>query len=112
MATFLKHTLNDGSPRWKAIVRRKWQPVRTRTFRTRAQAEAWAKRVEVRILDGRAIPDRSEERRTVGDVIDRYSSEIVPRYSARAQKKRMTHLNWWSKRLGDVPLAGLQPKHG
>jgi len=106
MATFLKLTLDDGSPRWKAIVRRKWHPVRTRTFRTRAQSEAWAKRVEVSILDGRLVPDRSEERRTVGEVIDRYISEVVPRYPARDQKKRMTHLNWWSKRLGDVPLLG------
>ena len=47
MARIEKRALADGSARYKAIIRRKGHPLKTRTFRTRAQAAAWAKRVEV-----------------------------------------------------------------
>ena len=36
MASIVKSALKDGSPRYKAIVRRKGAPMKTKTLRTRA----------------------------------------------------------------------------
>ncbi len=108
MAMIQKRTLKDGSTRWKAIIRRKGFPVRTRTFRTHAQAAAWAKRLEVGILDGRAPADRAAELRTVNDVIDEYIQQVLPPLSQREREKRLVHLKWWSERLGQVPLVAFR----
>ncbi len=108
MPMIQKRTLKDGSARWKAVIRRKGVPKRSRTFRTRAQAAAWAKRAEVRILDGRAPADPGEERRTVNDVIDEYMQRVLPGFGPRDRRKRLTHLKWWSDRLGEVRLVTLR----
>ena len=60
-----KHTLKDGTPRYKAIIRRKGAPMRTKTFRTKAQAAAWAKRLEVKIMDGRAMASWQADKKTL-----------------------------------------------
>ena len=66
MAHIEKRRLGDGSLRYKAIVRRKGHPLRTKTCRTRAQAESWARKVENDVLDGRAVPGQKEQNRTLG----------------------------------------------
>lgn len=108
MAFIQRRTLKDGSVRWKAVVRRKGFPMKTRTCRTRAQAAAWAKRIEVGILDGRAPPNRAEENRTLDDLIDEYVRGVQPKHHALERRKRGTHLKWWSSRLGDVPLLAFR----
>ena len=44
MARIEKRVLSDGSTRYKAIIRRKGHPLKTKTCRTRAQAVAWVDR--------------------------------------------------------------------
>ncbi len=92
MAMIRSHTLRDGSLRWKAVIRRKGMPKRSRTFRTQAKAKAWAKGVEVGILDGRVPPDAAEERRTVDDLIHD-SVRQVEGFSKHVGEER---LPWWS----------------
>lgn len=108
MAMIQKRTLKDGSLRWRAVIRRKGFPKRSRTFRTQAQAKAWAKRMEVQILDGRVPPDRAEDRRTVDEVIAEYVRQVVPAYPRKDREKRVRHLEWWSKRVGSVPLTAFR----
>jgi integrase len=108
MASFQKRILTGGDVRWKAVIRRKGHPMRSKTFRTRSKAEAWAKRIEVRILDGRTVPDRADETRTVDDVIGEYRRQVLPSYGPRERKKRATYLDWWSSQVGSIPLQAFR----
>lgn len=63
---------------WRAEIRRRGYPLVTRTFDTKAQAEAWARRAETE-MDRGCFVDRTEaERNTLGDLLKRYAEEISP----------------------------------
>ncbi len=121
MARIEKRTLTDGSTRYKAIIRRKGYPFKTKTFRTRAQANAWAKRVEVMILDHRALPTWEADRRTVADLVDRYIDTMVYRREKDSQGKVqlvplkksavdcVICLRWWKEQIGDRKLTEVTP---
>ncbi len=108
MARIEKRALLDGSTRYKAIIRRKAHPLKTKTFRTRAQAAAWAKRVEVMILDHKAIPTWEADRHTVADLVDRYIEEILPR-KPRSYREGYRQLRWWKDQIGSYTLAATTP---
>lgn len=130
MARIERRTLADGTSRYKAIVRRKGAPMKTRTHRTLAAAEKWARKVENAIDDGRQLPSRDQDRRTLGELVLRYSHR-EPRkdtagaalldkdqqpelggnaeflgLSTREQAKRRAQLDWWVAQMGgDRKLA-------
>ena len=52
MATFRKR----DPYQWQAMVRKKGQPLQTRTSETRAQAEQWARAIEVETDKGVSSP--------------------------------------------------------
>ena len=111
MARIEKHTLNDGSVRYKAIIRRKVRGrtvLRSKRFGTRKQADRWAKRLEAKILDGRQIPTLEEEHRTLNDLIDRYREDVLPSLRGRGREHRDKHLTWWAERLGSQTLRHLR----
>ena len=108
MARIEKRALSDGSSRYKAIIRRKGHPLKTKTFRTRAQAAAWAKRLEVMILDHKALPTWEANRHTVGDLVDRYIEEILPG-KPRSFREGNRQLRWWKEQIGSHTLAAATP---
>lgn len=61
--------------RWRAQVRRKGYPTRTRTFGTKILAERWARQIESEIDSGRA-GQLAPAHVHVGALIDRYAAEI------------------------------------
>src|SRR5213593_3685736 len=64
MASILK-----VGPKWRALVRRVGHKPICKTHSTKAAAEAWARRIEAQIDDGKPV---AEERSTIGDLIDVY----------------------------------------
>lgn len=63
---------------WRAEIRRSGYPIQNRTFDTKADAEAWARRIESE-MDRGAFADRKEAtRNTLGDLLLRYSNEVSP----------------------------------
>jgi len=63
---------------WQAIVREKGYPSQTRTFRTKRDAEAWARSIESQ-MDRKIWKDTSAaERTTLAECLDRYAGEILP----------------------------------
>jgi len=108
MARIEKRSLKDGAARYKAIIRRKGVPMKTKTFRTRAQAEAWAKRLEVKILDRRALPSWEAEKHTVAELIDRYAEEVLPR-KPKSQYEQTYQLQWWRDELEEEKLVAITP---
>ena len=109
MARIEKRQLVGGGTRYKAIVRRRGAPMRTRTFRTRAQATRWGREIDNLIDDGRSLPTATDAGRTVDDLIERYKAEIVPNFDRRGQRARSTHLDWWSARIGHLRIGEVGP---
>ena len=111
MARIEKHTLKDGSVRYKAIIRRKVRGrtvLRSKRFGTRKQADRWAKRLEAKILDGRQIPTLEDEHRTLDDLIERYREDVLPSLRGKGREHRDKHLAWWADRLGSRSLRHIR----
>ena len=74
MATFRKR----GPYQWQAQVRKKGQPLQTRTFETRAEAEQWARLIEVEMDKGVFVSRAEAESTPLRELLERYLSEITP----------------------------------
>lgn len=74
MATFRK----KADHQWHVQIRKKGFPKQTRTFKTRAEGEKWARSIENEFDRGLTI-DRSEaEKNTLLQLLERYLTEITP----------------------------------
>lgn len=79
MATFTKRE----SGYWQAKIRRKGYPVQSETFRTKAEAERWAKAIESE-MDGGVFVDRREaDKNTFRQILNRYLEEVVPEHKGK-----------------------------
>lgn len=107
MATFTKRPGPRGD-RWRAQVRHKGRPAISRTFRTKAEAVAWAAREE---STGTAAAGRF----TVADAFDRFEREELPRRDGRrwelARIAMWRREKWPARRLatlGNTDIADLR----
>ena len=106
MATFEQRVANDGSKSWRVRVRRKGQSMQSATFERKTDAEEWAKRTEVKILEGEHFPHREQQRHTVADLIDVYLAKVLPyRPRNRDECDRRRELAWWRDAIGEYRLA-------
>jgi integrase len=95
MATYRRR----GRYSWEAQVRRRGWPSQTKTFDTKAEAEAWAAMIESEMNRGVWL-DRSEaESTTLGALLDRYEAEVVPALKGAIRERSVLHL--WRQ----TPLA-------
>lgn len=62
--------------KWRAQVRRKGFPTETRSFNVKAQAAAWAAKIEANMMAMKHQDTRIIANLTLGELIDRYTSEI------------------------------------
>lgn len=89
MATLRKR----GPYQWEAQVRRRGWPPQSKTFESKAEAEAWAQMIESEMARGVWL-DRSEaENTTLRELLDRYEKEISPR--KRSHEREVSFLNTW-----------------
>lgn len=63
---------------WRAAVRRQGYPEQTRTFDTKGDAEAWARRLESEMDRGLFVDRTEAERNTLDDLLKRYADEVSP----------------------------------
>lgn len=69
---------NRGPHQWRAVILRRGYPRQSKTFTTKAEAEAWAAMIESEMNRGVWL-DRSEaENTTLLELLGRYEREIVP----------------------------------
>lgn len=101
----------DGKPKYKTVfhvqVRMAGFPARTETFSTRRKAERWAKTVEAEMIEGKHYRSVEARRRTLGDAIDRYIREEVPKKRDAGMHTRT--LTWWKSQIGKLKLADITP---
>lgn len=91
--------------KWRAQVRRKGFPVETRTFDVKAQASAWAAKVEADMVAMKHQDTRIIANLTLADLIDRYNVEVG---AVKQFGRNKTHvLEMLRERLGKTALPDL-----
>ncbi|MBU2738870.1 site-specific integrase [Acidithiobacillus concretivorus] len=94
---------------YQVQVQRKGYPSQTKTFRSKADAQAWATIVESEMQRG-VWRDRSEsENTTLMEAFDRYAEEIIP--SKKSGNREMGFLHQWQTRpIAKMFLASIRGK--
>lgn len=103
MATIRKR----GELQWQAIVKRKGYPLQSKTWNTRKEAEAWARGIESEMDRGAFVSRGEVERTTVGDLIERYREDELPKKLGKGFKPALKTLE---SALGAYSLAALSSK--
>ncbi|MRR50416.1 MAG: site-specific integrase [Rhodocyclaceae bacterium] len=80
-------TIKTASGTWKAYVRKQGFPPQIKTFRTKRDAEDWARRVEDEIVRGVYIVRAPAEKTTVKNALQRYLTEISPTKKSVSTRK-------------------------
>lgn len=100
MATIRK----KGEGQWHVQIRRK-HINETRTFTTKADAEAWAREIETQIDRGVYVSRVEAESTSLNDVCDRYEREMLPALKGKAADA--SRLKTIKLKLGKLPLAAI-----
>ncbi len=106
MATIVK----TPSGTWKALVRKTGWPATAKTFRTKREAEDWARRTEDEMVRGVYIQRAPSERMTIEDALKRYLSEISPTKRPASADSDARHAKPLMQNLGKYSLAALTPE--
>lgn len=93
---------------YRVKVRLKGYPVQTATFERITDAKRWAQQTEAAIREGRHFKTAQSKRHTLGELIDKYITTVLPQKpkSIRDQKRQLL---WWKAQLGDYMLADITP---
>ena len=105
MATFS----HRGEYQWRAKIRRAGYPQQSKTFETKAGAEAWVRDVEGKMDRGVFIDRSALEKTKLSDILDRYEREITPTKKGEVQERSKIKILKKSK-LSGMSLAVIQPK--
>jgi integrase len=103
MAVFAKR----DSGRWQAKVRRLGQPAQSKTFDTKASAEAWARSIEREMDTDSFIPSDAATRLTFAKAAEQYAQEVLPRLRGKDQAEYV--LKRVTEEFGPYSLAGVTP---
>jgi len=106
MATITKRTDNrTGKPSWQVKIRLRGYPARSKTFARLTDAKRWAAQTETDLRLRRAFPGIEAEKRTLGELIERYEETELPKI--RTAENRKQQLRWWKEELGNYLLADI-----
>ena len=78
MATITPRYTSKSRPSWQAKVRRLGYPPQSKTFDSKAKAEAWVRQVEGEMDCGAFIPRAEAESTTLMQLLGRYLEEVTP----------------------------------
>lgn len=110
MASIEKRTANDGTTTWRVRVRKHGNPIRTKTFTRKTDAQAWARNLEEKIDRGQVIQTQEATRRTLAEAIDKYLLDVLPHKANNRNSRNVSrHLAWWRAELGSYTLSAVTP---
>jgi len=93
---------------WQAIVRRKGHKQESHTFRTKTEADKWARRIQTEIDNGSFISAAEAERTLFKDLAKSFENEFAPlHYRGGSWKHKLAHL---VDRLGNLSLIAINAK--
>ncbi len=105
MATIAK----TPSGTWKALIRKTGWPATIKTFRTKRDAEDWARRTEDEMVRGVYIRRAGSERTTIEAALRRYLAEVTPGKRPATQLNEVRRAEVLIKHLGRYSLATVTP---
>lgn len=105
MATLVK----TPSGTWKAVIRKTGWPTASKTFRTKRDAEDWARRTEDEMVRGVYIQRAPAERMTLEAALQRYLREVTPTKRPSTQAAEHKKARPLIDQLGKYSLAALSP---
>ncbi len=108
MGTIRELTRKDGSKTYHAEVRLKGYPDQRDRFRTRSAAKKWIQDTESAIRDGRHFKTTEAKSHTVGEMIDRFVNQWLPKFPERLEKQTAL-LFVWKEKYGYLLLADFTP---
>lgn len=108
MASIEKRTNDKGEPSYRVKVRLKGHPVQTATFTRLTDARRWGQQTETGIREGRYFSTIEAKRHTLAEMIDRYTSNVIPRKGVVGRDYNR-HLAWWKETIGSYTLADVTP---
>ncbi len=106
MATLVKTPAGS----WKAVIRKAGWPTTIKTFRTKRDAEDWARRSEDEMVRGVYIRRAGSERTTIEAALRRYLAEVTPTKRAVTQISERRRAEVLIKQLGRYSLAAMTPE--
>jgi integrase len=80
------------------------------TFPSRAQARRWATRTEHACYEQHHFPTSAAASHTLGALLERYHTEVLPGKRPHTQATQAHHLAWWTQQLGHLHLDQLTPE--
>ena len=105
MATIVKST----SKAWKAVIRRRGWPTVSKSFRTKRDAEDWARCTEDEMIRGVYVRRSPSEATTVTAALKRYLEEVTPSKRPSTQRSEAIRAKSLEMSLGRYSLAALTP---
>lgn len=106
MATIVK----TPSGTWKALIRKTGWPTTVKTFRTKRDAEDWARRTEDEMVRGAYIQRATSDRMTIAAAMERYLAEVVPSKRPTSQNADRKRAKIIVEHLGKYSLTALTPE--
>jgi len=98
------------SKTWKAIIRKRGWPTTIKTFRTKRDAQDWARRTEDDMVRGAYIDRAPSESTTLKSAMSRYLAEVSPTKSAGTQRRETVRAKPLLESLGDYALVAIVPE--
>ena len=97
------------SKAWKAVSRRQGWPTVSKSFRTKRDAEDWARCTEDEMIRGVYVRRSPSEATTVDAALKRYLNEVTPSKRPSTQRSEQIRAKSLRKSLGRYSLAALAP---
>ena len=94
---------------WKSIIRKRGWPATFKTFRTKRDAQDWARRTEDEMVRGVYIDRADAERVTLESALKRYMEEVAVTKRASTVLSERNRARRLTKTLGSYSLAAITP---
>lgn len=95
------------SGKWNVQVRLRGRSPVSKTFRTKAAADAWARQTEVKLDHGEIVDLSAAAKITVAELLGRYEREVTPR--KRSAVKERSRIGILTAAIGTHSLLSLKP---
>ncbi len=103
MATIQKRKNKNATNSYRVMIRPDdGLPTQYKTLPTYQEAKDWAIQEEAKRRQGLYFPEKSKQKHTLSELIDRYIQDILP--SIKSAEDVLRHLNWWKLKLGKFAL--------
>lgn len=94
--------------KWRARVRTHGFPEQSETFRTKAAAERWVRKIESEQDEGHQAPPAEAKRMTLAAALDKYKKEVTAEKRGAKQEEYRIAL-WKRQELAQRPLVDITP---